>query len=93
MTKADLIDGIRKNIEGVNKDKAKGIVDYIFTEMKVKLMQGEEVAIHGFGKFKIAIRPARTGHNPRTGEALEIPESKLIKFKAARETKNELNDK
>jgi DNA-binding protein HU-beta len=40
------------------------------------------VAISGFGTFQRATRAARTGRNPRTGEALEIAEANVPRFSA-----------
>jgi nucleoid DNA-binding protein len=42
---------------------------------------GEKVSIVGFGNFERAIRAARTGRNPATGESLEIPEKATPTFK------------
>ena len=55
--------------------------------------QGEEVAIHGFGKFKVVERSARKGRNPRTGEAVKIAARKVLKFEAAKVMKEGLDTK
>lgn len=51
---------------------------------------GEKVMLPGFGNFEVKTRAARTGVNPATGEKIEIAESKVINFKAAKSTKDEL---
>ena len=51
------------------------------------LASGEDVDLFGFGKFSVGTRAARTGRNPQTGESLEIPESKVVKFKPAKALK------
>ena len=43
------------------------------------------------GYFEQVVRPARKGHNPQTGKAIEIPESRVLKFKASSSVKNSLN--
>ena len=48
----------------------------------------ELVAAVGFGTFEVKERAARTGKNPRTGEAIEIPASKVPSFKAGAALKN-----
>jgi DNA-binding protein HU-beta len=53
--------------------------------------QDEEVAIHGFGKFKVVERGACEGHNPQTGEAVEIAARKVLKFEPAKAMKEGLN--
>lgn len=44
------------------------------------MKKGDEVAILGFGKFSVAKRAARTGHNPATGAQIKIKASKAPKF-------------
>ncbi|KKL99398.1 hypothetical protein LCGC14_1814830 [marine sediment metagenome] len=48
-----------------------------------KIMAGDAVSLHGFGTFRLVERQARSGRNPRTGETIEIPDRKAIKFKPA----------
>lgn len=55
------------------------------------LAEGEEVAILGFGAFKVAERAARTARNPQTGEIVEVPESKAVTFKVSKALKDKLN--
>ena len=46
------------------------------------------VDIYGFGKFSLSERAARMGLNPATGEKIEIPASKSVKFKASKSLKD-----
>jgi DNA-binding protein HU-beta len=55
------------------------------------LKAGEDVAIIGFGTFKVSQRAARTGRNPKTGEALQISASKSPTFSAGKTLKEALN--
>lgn len=48
----------------------------------------EEVTFMDLGTFKPKVREARTGRNPRTGEAVEIKEMHSISFKASRGVKS-----
>ena len=45
------------------------------------LVQGQRIEIRGFGSFSIHHRPERTGRNPRSGEAVAIPEKRVPHFK------------
>lgn len=49
---------------------------------------GDEIAIPGLMKFSVADQKARTGRNPMTGEALEIPARKKVKAKILGELKS-----
>ena len=60
-------------------DKA---VDAVVDAIGKALKQGDSVVLTGFGTFSVRERPARAGHNPKTGEPMEIKASKTPVFKA-----------
>lgn len=53
----------------------------------------KKITLVGFGTFQAKQRAARKGRNPRTGEELDIPASKLPSFTAAKSLKNKVNGK
>ena len=53
--------------------------------------KGEEIALNGFGKFKVKDSPAREGRNPATGEPMTIKASRKLGFSAAKALKDKLN--
>lgn len=54
----------------------------LFTDsIREQLANEGEAVFPGFGRLKIVDRPARKGHNPRTGEVIDIPAKQFIKFK------------
>src|SRR6185295_16319590 len=55
------------------------------------LMAGEPVRVSGLGTFNVAVRPARDGRNPQTGQSIKIPASKAVQFHAGKAVKNALN--
>jgi DNA-binding protein HU-beta len=92
MNKNDLIETVAKEFE-LTKTYARDLIDHIFETISEAANKGEEVAIFGFGKFKVVERNARTGRNPRTGESIKIAASKNLKFEAAKNMKDNLNTK
>ena len=52
------------------------------------LVDGDKVAITGFGTFEVVERAERLGRNPATGEAMTIAASKSPKFKAGKALKD-----
>jgi DNA-binding protein HU-beta len=66
-------------------------VNTTFDVMGEELAKGEQINIAGFGQFSVRDRAARTGRNPSTGEAIEIPASKVAAFKAAKGLKTLVN--
>ncbi len=92
MNKNDLIEALAEEFE-LTKCHARDLVDTVFQKITEAAQHGEEVAIFGFGRFKVVERGARKGRNPRTGEAVKIAAKKVLKFEAAKAMKEGLNAK
>ncbi|OGP19669.1 MAG: DNA-binding protein [Deltaproteobacteria bacterium GWA2_57_13] len=90
MTKADLVDSVANKTE-IPKEKAEEIVNSLFDDIIAALKNGEKVNISGFGTFSVSHRKARTGRNPKTGEAIQIASSRAAKFKAGKTLKESLS--
>lgn len=71
--------------------QADEIVRAFIEELKLVLCKGNAITIQGFGSFKPVHRKERKGHNPSTGEAINIPEHDTVTFSAARTFKDVLN--
>lgn len=87
-----LIEKISKK-HGLTKQKSREVIKGLFEEIANGISKGKPYEILGYGKFYISSRKARQGRNPRTGEALELPESKTVRFKVGRKLKNAVHDK
>ncbi len=90
MNKAELIDCIADSAD-LSKAAASRALDGIITAITGALKKGENVTLVGFGTFVVRDRAARTGRNPRTGEAIEIKASKSPGFKAGKALKVAIN--
>ena len=77
---------------GITKADASQAIDAIFDAIQESLKKGESVALVGFGSFKVSKRNARTGRNPRTGEAISIPETMAPSFSAGKTLKEAVNE-
>ena len=80
MTKADLVSKIAGD-GGITKAQAEKAVDGFVVAISDALSQGEKVTLVGFGTFSVGERSEREGRNPRTGDKITIPASKVVKFK------------
>ena len=80
MNKAQLIDRLSAQLG--SKKAATDAVEAVVDTITRAVASGEKVAITGFGAFERVARPARTGRNPRTGEAVKIKKTTVPKFKA-----------
>lgn len=87
MTKNDLINTVA-DMYDMKKTDVKNILNGIVDTIKDGLEEGEKIDIHEFGSFSTSTRAARKGRNPQTGEDLEIPEMKVVKFKPAKALKD-----
>ena len=90
MNKTELVKVVAEKADltqAVAADAVNAIVDAIVES----LVEGNEVAILGFGSFKVADRTARTARNPQTGEMVEVPASKAVSFKVSKALKEKLN--
>lgn len=81
MNKTDLVAAVAAKAE-VSKKDADAAVKAVFDAITEALAEGDKVALVGFGTFEVKTRAARTGKNPRTGEVIEIAETKIPSFKA-----------
>ena len=82
MNKADISGRVAARLR-LRKAEADAAVDTVFEAIGDSLAREESVRIAGFGTFATRNREARTGRNPRTGEAVAIPASKAPAFRAA----------
>jgi DNA-binding protein HU-beta len=90
MNAAELADHIAAKDARISKSQAKALVDGVFSAIRDAAAKGEEVSLPGFGKFKVQDKPARTGRNPRTGQAVKIAASKKLAFQPAKALKDAL---
>ena len=79
MNTTDLVDRIAAE-HGVAKEHACRIIHSTFAMITDAAIRGDEVALGGFGKFKVTERAERQGRNPATGEAITIPAGKKLSF-------------
>jgi DNA-binding protein HU-beta len=90
VNKAELVAQVAKDAE-LSKDAAEKAVDALFKNIEKALSEEDTVRVVGFGNFQVAHRKASIGRNPRTGEAVNIPASKVPKFRAGKALKEACN--
>ena len=90
MNKGQLIDKIAESAD-MSKASAGRALEAITSAVTEELAQGNEVALVGFGTFKVSARAARKGRNPQTGAELQIAASNAPAFKAGKSLKDAVN--
>ncbi|GBC98682.1 DNA-binding protein HU [bacterium HR17] len=89
MTKAQLVSKVAERT-GLTRKQVLQVVDTLFgviTETLSKKRNTEPVNITGFGRFAVRQRPARVVRNPRTGETMRKPASRVPVFRPAKQLK------
>ena len=79
MNTADLIKDIAERGEFTKAD-ADAALKAVQGAIAAALTRGDKITLPGFGTFKVVETAARTGRNPQTGEPVEIPAKRKIKF-------------
>lgn len=87
MNKGDLVAKVAEQA-GLSKKDSEKAVSAVFGSISDELKKGGKVQLVGFGTFEVRKRAARTGHNPRTNEPMNIPASKVPAFKAGKALKD-----
>lgn len=80
MNKSDLV-GLMANGADISQAQATLALDALVDGIVNALKDGDKVTLVNFGTFSVATRAARTGRNPRTNEAITIPEKRVPKFR------------
>ena len=87
MSKEMIIEQISQDA-GITKAQAKIAYKSVLDSITNSLKRGQKITLVGFGTFQISNRKARDGRNPRTGETMRIPASKVPRFKAGKALKD-----
>lgn len=90
--KADLQQQVAESA-GLNKAQAGRAVDAVIECITNALAHGQEVRITGFGNFVVTETAARTGRNPRTKEAIDIPAGRRPAFRPGSRLKSAVSGK
>ena len=81
MTRSQLVQSLMRDNPHLYHRDIERLVATVFDEIAFALARGDRVELRGFGAFSVKRRNARTGRNPRTGEAVRVPEKGVPFFK------------
>ncbi len=84
MKQADLIAGLA-TASALPKDKIREVLTNLGVAITVAVKSDDDVTIPGVGKISRVLRSARTGRNPHTGAAIQVPAKNQVKFKVSKE--------
>jgi len=89
MNKTELVEEVSGEV-GLSKRETQKVIDAIIGTIGDTLAAGEKVTLVGFGTFGVRQRMARTGRNPQTGAALQIPAKRVAKFLPGKNLKEKI---
>ncbi|OGT08297.1 MAG: DNA-binding protein HU [Gammaproteobacteria bacterium GWE2_37_16] len=87
MNKTELVSAIAKKAD-ISKTAAACALDAVMSAITETLAKKDSVVLVGFGSFSTSKRKARTGRDPRSGKAINIPARTVPKFKAGKQLKD-----
>ena len=90
MKKEELITFVSDSAD-ITKKSAGDAINAIIEGITSALEKGDSISLIGFGSFKVVKRAAREGRNPSTGEKMQIPASKGVKFTPGAGLKERVN--
>lgn len=64
-----------------------------FTQAILAAVKDEKTISTELGTFKVLDRPAHKGRNPQTGEEMDIPACKVVRFSAGKALREATNSK
>jgi DNA-binding protein HU-beta len=83
MNKGDLVEIVAQDCN-LSKAAAEQALSSVLGAITNAVATGDKVTLIGFGTFSVSERAAREGRNPKTGETIQIPAGKAVKFKAGK---------
>lgn len=91
MIRSELVQVLSDQNPDLRPEEVDRVVDIFFDEIAARLAEGGRVELRGFGTFSTKLRDARTGRNPRTGDAVAVPAKRVPYFKPGKEMRERLN--
>ena len=92
IVKSELIRELKKSYPNfLNRDLSK-VIDIILKEIKDTLHRGEGVELRNFGTLRTSIQKASIRRNPKTGEKINVPKKRTIKWKMSKDLFKKLNN-
>lgn len=92
MNVAELVDVVAAQT-GQTKTAARDVIKSTLGTILKEVKKGGRVSIVGFGAFYPAQRKARVGRNPQTGAEVRIPSTRVPRFKAGKEFREQIKIK
>ena len=84
MIKLDIVNAIVQKTN-ITRTKAEQAVETVFESLKNGMGRSQRIELRRFGVFTVKPRKTGIGRNPRTGQEVNIPPGKAVRFKPGKE--------
>ncbi len=84
MIKADLVNRVSQAAT-ITKQQSEKAIETMLDALSHSLQRGERIELRGFGVFSVRPRKRGIGRNPRTGQEVQIPPGRTIRFKPGKD--------
>lgn len=91
MLRSELVAKLQEEMAPMKAAEVEHAVDIVLEEIGQALAEGGRVELRGFGAFSVRSREARTGRNPRTGDAVKVEAKRVPFFKPGKELRLKVN--
>lgn len=92
MTKSELIEQLAARQPQLEYRDVELAVKELLEQMSSALAHGERIEVRGFGSFSLHYRPPRIGRNPKSGDAVRVPDKYVPHFKPGKELRDRVNN-
>ena len=92
IVKSELIKELKKSYPNFLTRDLNKVIDIVLKEIKESLNRGEGVELRNFGTFRVNIQRASIRRNPKTGEKVNVPDKRTIKWKMSKDLFKKLNN-
>lgn len=91
MTREELITRCTMRLGTLPRNEVDIAVNSILEQMTNALVEGNRIEVRGFGSFRIRVREAKIGRNPKSGKACQVPEKRIPHFKPGKELRERVD--
>ena len=92
MTKSNLVTVVAAKT-GCSRTVVESVLHQALSTSSKELRAGRRVTLTGFGAFCVSTRMAHSGVNPKTREAVNVPEKRVVTFRASGKLKKLVENK
>ena len=92
IVKSKLIKQLKKSYPNVLTRDLSKLTNIILKEISDSLLRDEGVELRNFGTFRTSVQKASIRRNPKTGEKVNVPKKRIIKWKMSKDLFKKLNN-